>query len=155
MTGEEYLNLTEGDLCRLITNISTEEKTWKKGLIVKVLYRDRYKDSIYFKNLTAETPELNYSIKELNPNFILGAMEVYKKCGGNYITKFEHKFNAGDTVWYMKNNKPLKDSITTIHIVMSRGAGIEWYYTTTEAGVTNLSDNEMFATKDELLDSLR
>lgn len=68
------------------------------------------------------------------------------------------KYNYGDKVWVMYNNKPTQIEIETISIdVIIHGIinNITYYSTTLSETLLRFDEKELFSTKDELLDSLR
>lgn len=79
----------------------------------------------------------------------------------NKIMKFKTKFNLKEKVWYMKNNKPTKVIIPAIEIfyVNTNQDTIKYnakdvINPVTWLDHTNLFDDMLFRTKDELLKSL-
>lgn len=158
MTGEEYLHLTDGDLCKLTEDINTNGLIWHKGDIIEVVFRNTYKETIYVKNKSVPFGN-RPSYKELGALFFFKAMELYKKWNevkkNTFVTKFEHRFMLGDEVWFMKDNKPFKDIINQITLRINRSRGIEWYYSAVMTGYIGNDTAEIYTTKDELLNSLR
>ena len=153
MTGEEYIHLTEGDLLKLTEDIDTNNLRWHKDDIIEVVYARQDKDDVYVRNLTTKWGG-RPSYKVLGPMWFLKAMKKYKSWKDNkVITVFEHKFMPGDTVWYIKDYKPFKDTIFAVHYKIMKGK-TEWFYTV-ESESALYQDDGLFATKDELLDSLR
>lgn len=149
MTGTEYTYLEEGDLCILTASLNGDDFMWGKGTIVKVLYKDRFKDMAYVENTD------NSSVKPLSPLYFLGGMEICKKGKEKPITTtaFKHRFNVGDTVWIMNYNKLESHTIERIQWTMDKEQ-TDWSYRCSDGLV--LDDNcKIFATKDELIDSLR
>lgn len=148
MTGTEYWRLSEKDVCILTEDITTHGLTWHKGDKIIVAYRNTYEESIYVYNpsvLINNRP----SYKKLAVLFFLKAIEV---CKNTKTTTFLHKFNVGDTVYYMEDNK-VKSSIIT---------NITYYIWKNETNLAyDLNDNtiskeesELFSSKIELLNSL-
>jgi len=75
--------------------------------------------------------------------------------------EFKTKCNLGDTVWFMKNNKPIEVIITSIHIFHSDGNLNKIKYSASNIinsiswiDHENLFENTVFKLKSELLESL-
>ena len=157
MTGEEYLHLTDGDLCKLTEDIDTKGLIWHKGDIIEVVFRNTYKETIYVKNPSV-TFNNRPSYKELDALFFFRAMELYKKWNevkkNTFVTRFEHRFMCGDEVWFMKDNKPFKDIINQVTLRITRSKGIEWHYSAVMTGYIGDDTTEIYATKEELIHSL-
>lgn len=66
----------------------------------------------------------------------------------------ETKFNYGDTVWIMENNKPKTETVFETNIYIKKGNGEVIRYSTANGGGTWLDEHFCFATKEELLKSL-
>lgn len=154
MTGTEYLYLNEGDQCVLLEDIETNYLKWNKGDIVEVIYRNRFEETLYFKNTNVKYNG-RPSYKALGVMWCLKAMKLYKKFAEKPFTKttFEHKFNAGNTVWEMACNHPTPHKITELryleHIDIKEAT-----YICDDGEI--LDDNcKIYGSKEELLDSLR
>jgi len=69
----------------------------------------------------------------------------------------ETKFNIGDEVFFLHDNKIVKDKILYVSILLTK-AGITVKYnmfeTRDKTYEVNFIDSQIFATKQELLDSL-
>lgn len=73
----------------------------------------------------------------------------------------ETKFNPGDSVWVMKNNKPYQFKVSKMDIVVFQDSTIREMYIDYIRGVTSLDTSknitymadECFATKRDLLNS--
>ena len=75
--------------------------------------------------------------------------------------EFKTKFNLKDKVWYMKNNKPTEVTISGIEIFYVNTNQDHIKYNATDIinpvtwlDHTNLFENELFNSKEELLKSL-
>lgn len=75
--------------------------------------------------------------------------------------KFETKFNKGDHVWYMKNNKPTEVEIESVEIFYVgtdqdyiKYNGSDVINPITWLDHPNLFENMLFKTKEDLLNSL-
>lgn len=158
MTGNEYLYLTEGDLCRLTEDVETNGVIWKKGDILEVVYRNRYEETICVRNISVNYRK-RHPYKTLGVMFFLKAIEVYKKWKDRktdtIVTKFEHKFMPGDTFWIMEDNKPKSYKVFKLSFDVYEGFTRIMYSTKDNDTFDIDREKEMFATKDELLDSLR
>lgn len=153
MTGNEYNHLLDGDQCILTEDIDTNCLRWHKGDIIEIVYARQDREDVYVRNLTTKWGE-RPSYKQLGPLWFLKAMKKYKSWkNGKIVTTFEHKFMPGNTVWYMKDNKPCKDTIFAVHYKILKDEA-KWFYTV-ESESALFQDDGLFATKDELLDSLR
>lgn len=70
--------------------------------------------------------------------------------------KIETKFDCMDYVWFMYKNKPMLDIITNIKVsvdYISKRIFIEYSVNAPDTGYTRM-ENEIFATKEELIASL-
>lgn len=152
MTGTEFTYLQEGDQLILTEDINTYDFKWHKGDIVEVVYTRQDTENMYLKNLTTKYDD-RPSYKTLGPLFFFKAMEKYKSWKDIKTTQFKHKFAPSDIVWYMKDNKPFKDSISQIVFTMNTDKS-SWYYILSSGRILR-DDEGAFATKDELIDSLR
>lgn len=158
MTGEEYLHLTDGDLCKLTEDIDTNGLIWHKGDIIEVVFRNSYKEAIYVKNKSV-TFNNRLSYKELGALFFFKAMELYKKWNevkkNTFVTRFEHTFSVGDKFWIMKDNKPISYTIREIQYIMTEKGNKLLYFTESPSddNSTYHTENEMYSTKEELLKS--
>lgn len=150
MTGTEFTYLQEGDQLILTEDIITDNFKWNKGNIVEVVYARQDTENMYVKNLTRP------SYKTLGPIWFLRAMKIYKswKDVKNHTTQFTHKYMPGDTVWYMKDNKPFEDSILQLAYTMESSKST-YYYVLHSGRLLEDGDEGVFETKDELIDSLR
>lgn len=77
-------------------------------------------------------------------------------------TEFEHKYDLNQEVWFMSENKPQSGKILSIRFDYSlAGNGYMQYIEIKSVEYVlvgmfrNRHEEELFATKDELLDSLR
>lgn len=148
MTGTEYWKLSEGDACILTEDITTHGLTWHKGDKITVAYRNTYEESIYVYNpsvLINNRP----SYKKLGVLFFLKAIEVSKN---TKTTTFLHKFNVGDTVYYMEDNKVESSIITSITYYMWKNETNLAYYL--NDNTISKDESELFSSKIELLNSL-
>lgn len=144
MTGSEYIHLVEGDKC-IITN-SNNSAIWDKGDIVEIVYKSNIEDAIYAK--------CRGMYKRIPTLFFLRDMEVCKEDidSKTHSTTFKHRFNIGDTVWKMQDNRPKPVIITDIeYSMLKNGTNILKYYSV----YGEYKESDIFATKDELLNSLR
>jgi hypothetical protein len=79
----------------------------------------------------------------------------------------ETKYNYGDTVWFMYNNKPLSNAVTRFEIDCSYKGGdqqkwgtktypivISYSFTMLDGKLVGLNENNCFPTKEALLQSL-
>lgn len=155
MTGTEFTYLQEGDQCILTEDIDTNNLRWHKGDIVEVVYARQDTENMYVKNFTTKCGN-RLSYKTLGPIWFLKAMKKYKswKDTKNHITQFTHRFMPGDTVWYMKDNKPFEDSILQLAYTMKPSKS-NYYYVLHSGRLLEDGDEGVFETKDELIDSLR
>lgn len=152
MTGTQYIFLHEGDQCILLEDIGE----WHKGNIIEMVYRDSHEDRVYFKNVHTTINGIP-SYGTLQVKTCLRALSLYKKFGEEPVTKtiFEHKFNVGDTIWRMYNNKPEACVIDRIEYTEFKDTKVWNYYCICD-GDSVFDDNcEIYSSKDELLDSLR
>lgn len=75
--------------------------------------------------------------------------------------KFETKYNLGDKVWYMRNNRPVEVAIAGVRIESLNNVDIRVYYDVQFIHSTGcvagefLPEDRYFNTIDELFDSLR
>ena len=148
MTGTEYWRLSEKDVCILTEDITTYGLTWHKGDKIIVAYRNTYEESIYVYNpsvLIKNRP----SYKKLGVLSFLKAIEVSKN---TKTTTFLHKFNVGDTVYYMEDNKVESSIITSItYYIRKNEINLTYYlndYTLSK------EESKLFSSKIELLNSL-
>lgn len=148
MTGTEYWRLSEKDVCILTEDITTYGLTWHKGDKIIVAYRNTYEESIYVYNpsvLINNRP----SYKKLAVLFFLKAIEV---CKNTKTTTFLHKFNVGDTVYYMEDNKVKSSIITDIDYYIHKNEANLAYYL--NDNTISKGDSKLFSSKIELLNSL-
>lgn len=148
MTGTEYWKLSEEDVCILTEDITTHGLTWHKGDKIIVAYRNTYEESIYVYNpsvLINNRP----SYKKLGVLYFLKAIKI---CKNTNSTTFLHKFNIGDTVYYMENNKVKSSIITNVsytsYVKDFKVSYILNYYNKI------CKESELFGSKEELLNSL-
>ena len=68
----------------------------------------------------------------------------------------ETKFNIGDEVWFMKENKPTKKVVSFIEIIAASTTSKSFiqYGLKTEGVVERMTEKHLFQTKEELLKSL-
>lgn len=69
--------------------------------------------------------------------------------------KIETKYNIGDEVWFMENNKPTKGIVVKLDIDIARSG--DWYienYKVESHGLRCEVGQSLFPTKEELLKSL-
>lgn len=68
----------------------------------------------------------------------------------------ETKFNIGDEVWFMKENKPTKKVVNFIEIVTASTTSKSFiqYGLKMEDTVERVTEKHLFSTKEELLKSL-
>ncbi len=65
------------------------------------------------------------------------------------------KFNKGDVVWYMLNNKPLERKIVGIRIHPKfYDNDVDIYYTFNSTDQRGVSEEKLFKTKQELINNL-
>ena len=148
MTGTEYWRLSEKDVCILTEDITTYGLTWHKGDKIIVAYRNTYEESIYVYNpsvLINNRP----SYKKLAVLFFLKAIEV---CKNTKTTTFLHKFNVGDTVYYMDDNKVKSSIITDIDYYIHKNETNLAYYLIDNT--ISKGESKLFSSKIELLNSL-
>ena len=148
MTGTEYWRLSEKDVCILTEDITTYGLTWHKGDKIIVAYRNTYEESIYVYNpsvLINNRP----SYKKLAVLFFLKAIEV---CKNTKTTTFLHKFNVGDTVYYMDDNKVKSSIITDIDYYIHKNETNLAYYL--NDNTISKGESKLFSSKIELLNSL-
>lgn len=75
--------------------------------------------------------------------------------------KFETKYNLGDKVWYMRNNRPVEVAIAGIRIESCDSTDIRVYYDVQFIHSTKcvagefLPEDRFFSTIDGLFDSFR
>lgn len=145
MTGTEYWRLSEGDTCILTEDITTHGLIWHKGDKIIVAYRNTYEESIYVYNpsvLINNRP----SYKKLGVLFFLKAIEVSKN---TKTTTFLHKFNVGDIVYYMEDNKVESSIITSITYYIWKNETNSAYYL--NDNTISKDESELFSSKIELL----
>lgn len=151
MTGTEYINLHEGDQCILLEDIGE----WHKGDIVEMIYRSKFEESIYFKNIcNIINGEPSYGIFQMKT--CLRALSLCKKYNEIPVTKttFEHRFNVGDGIWMMECNEPRSFKIKRLEYIENKKGKGEWSYVCEDN--RELDDTfKIYSSKDELLDSLR
>lgn len=63
------------------------------------------------------------------------------------------KYSPGDEVWVMEHNKPQKHIIETVEVSASRDFGYIPQYIV-ESNPSRLSEDRLFRTKQELIESL-
>lgn len=70
--------------------------------------------------------------------------------------KIETKHNIGDEVWLMKENKPAKQVVDFIEIIVASATSESFirYGLKMEGLVKRVTENHLFPTKEELLNSL-
>ena len=148
MTGTEYWRLSEKDVCILTEDITTHGLTWHKGDKIIVAYRNTYEESIYVYNpsvLINNRP----SYKKLAVLFFLKAIEV---CKNTKTTTFLHKFNVGDTVYYIEDNKVKSSIITNItYHIWKNKTNLSYYL---NDNTISKEESKLFSSKIELLNSL-
>lgn len=164
MTGTDYLYLTEGDLCILTEDINTPSGlTLYKGHIIEILYRNRYKDIVYVKdpNKSAPNPsQRTFCVAALSPGYFLRSIEVYRKYkdikDSKTTTKFTHKFNPEDTIWFMENNQIQSRVIfrVTYDEFIKDGERVCSIQYVTHDGKVFFEDDKIFSSKEELVKSL-
>lgn len=68
----------------------------------------------------------------------------------------ETKFNIGDEVWFMKENKPTKKVVDFIEIITASATSKSFiqYGLKMEGVVERVTEKNLFSTKEELLKSL-
>lgn len=138
MTGTEYLYLSEGDICKVTSDL---DGLAEKGDLIEVVYRNRFKEIVYFKK---SDEVIGFSVTS-----ILSCMEIYKKHGKDFIqTTFLHKFDVGDTVYLMVDNKVVSKKVLSISY--SGDKHVTYYF----KGMMYSGDEGLFRSKEELLKSL-
>lgn len=151
MTGTEYWRISEGDTCILTEDITTCGLTWHKGDKIIVAYRNTYEESIYVYNpsvLINNRP----SYKKLGVLYFLKAIQI---CKDTNSTTFLHKFNVGDTVYYMEDNKVKSSIITNItYYIWNNGTKLSYYLNNLNDHVICKEESKLFSSKEELLNSL-
>lgn len=68
--------------------------------------------------------------------------------------KIDTKFDVGESVWVMFNNKPMELEIDEIKITVSNGLKCETVTTFYRIGSDYYIDGNMYKTKKDLIDSL-
>lgn len=163
MTGTEFAYLQEGDLCILTEDINTYNVVWHKGDIIEVVYRKGSNvDELCVRNISQNYGD-RHPYKTLGVIMLLKAAKLYKKKKDieNKIisTTFTHKFNVGDTFWAMYCNKPKAYKVEKVNYYIDKDdAEVEYITTDNHCFYDNSNTydtGEIYATKDELLDSLR
>lgn len=163
MTGKDFTYLVEGDLCKLTEDIDTNGLTWHKGDILEVVYRSVHNpDELCVRDLDSKFGDRVY-YKTLSSIWFLKCTEVYKKYKDRMnklnSTTFTHKFNVGDTFWAMYCNKPKSYKVEKVNYYIDKNGPEVEYITTDNCNFyedTSLyNTEEIYSTKDELLDSLR
>lgn len=149
MTGTEYSKLSKGDVCILTENITTHGVTWHKGEKIVVAYRNTHEESIYVYNPSVIINN-RPSYKKL---FVLSFLKAIKVSNIN-TTTFSHKFNVGDTVYYMEDNKIKSSTVTNmLYYISEKGFHTLSYYLANPDSIFK-KDYELFGSKKELLNSL-
>lgn len=150
MTGTEYWSLSEGDLCKITTDLNIfGEPKFHKGDLVEVVYRDHYEETLYFK-------EKDGGITAVNVAAVLNYMEVHKKRKDTYVTRLKHKFNPGDVFWIMKDNKAKSYTVAVFEFVRTTSGNYIRYYVDPCPDENSIiyTEDIMFASKEDLLKSL-
>lgn len=107
MTGTQYWQLSEGDICILTEDLDLYH--WKKDDKIVVVYRDRFEESIYVCNTSVKING-RFAYAKISAVYFLKSMVV----DNSTCTYFTHKYNIGDTIWYMEDNKPCSGKIINI-----------------------------------------
>lgn len=150
MTGTEYYKLSENDKCVLTQDIITIDNTqWHKGDIITVAYRDRFREKIYFYNPKVLYKE-NISYTPLPVNTCLRALKVVDTKSIN----IDLKYNIGDTVYFMYQNKIQKTKIIQVSISIDEDTTRITYYIRLFGTKYNMQDFKVFKTKQELINYL-
>ena len=70
--------------------------------------------------------------------------------------KIETKYNIGDEVWFMKENKPIKRVVDFIEIIAASVTSKSFiqYGLKMEGLIERVTESRLFLTKEELLKSL-
>ena len=70
--------------------------------------------------------------------------------------KIETKYNIGQEVWFMKENKPTKQVVGFVEIIAASTTSKSFiqYGLKIEGSVERVVENKLFPTKEELLKSL-
>ena len=149
MTGTEYWKLSEGDVCILTEDITTHGLTWHKGEKIIIAYRDTYEESIYVYNPSVEINN-RPSYKKLPVLYFLKAIKVLNNINTTILL---HKFNIGDIVYYMNNNKIKSSTITNIsyNAWNNNNAKILYFLDNYDKVC---KEEELFGSKEELFNSL-
>ena len=68
--------------------------------------------------------------------------------------KIETKYNIGDKVYFLFENKVQRSNIQLINIRIGNKIGVEYYIQTTHEDSLWFTEEEIFPTKEDLLKSL-
>lgn len=169
MTSDEFLSLREGDLVRFTKDIEINGYKWKFTDLCQVVYNEVTNGegvvTYYLKNLTWEKEGRIPYVQQFGAWWFLNYVHKVTTVHNMNKTIVEHKFKVGDIVWFMHDNKPHSQTVTDLEVSWHKDISKvladqnikpciryhlygtlhdTWYY-----------ENQLFATKDELLDSLR
>lgn len=167
MTRDEFLNIKEGDLIKFFKDIDINGVKWKSTDLCEVICKENNNGIIryYVKNHARMRSQLHPCVECFGAWWFLNY--AYKVTTEHHMIKtiIEHKFNVGDTVWFMHDNKPHSQTVTDLEVSWHKDVSRKlddqeikpciryhlygtlhdtWYY-----------ENQLFATKNELLDSFK
>lgn len=157
MTGNELIYLKNGDLLKLIIPFYSLID-WKVGDILKVELKESIQ-RVWVRNLTAESKKYEELVTLLDTRDLLNnCVKISADAKLLNLTQFSHKFNVGDTVWYMGDNKPMECTITAMDYKVSDVdlSGIVIYCFKDSMGLfVSNRESSFYATKEELLNRLK
>lgn len=158
MTGKELWKLKEGDLLKFDRKSGWPASVWQ------VEFLEHYAGifNIYLRNTAKkETPNVfPVTVKDLL-NYAQIVSEDTEDTKNVHKNVIEHKFDIRDEAWVMFCDKPHKVHIINFTATFKHAKPYTLVYEVVYDGVnedphkTTYMESEIFATKDELLDSLR
>lgn len=156
MSGEDFWQLREGDLLRFIEPIAIRKNcTWSTKDLIKVEYREHGNgvDVIWLKNLSLEKAGVTSCVERFDAGPILNYAHKLDEYNKLKSTTLQHKYEIGDSLWHMVDNKPKKETIDGIIFVLDKN-NLEVRYTVN--GISGyFEESKAYGTCSELLNSLK
>lgn len=162
METKYILKLKEGDLLRFIKDVEINGYKWKHTDLLRIEYVEIFgggRIEWWIRNLTWYDADKYPSVQKFGMGWLLDYAHRVETVNNDIHTVFSHKYDVGDTIWLMENNKPKSFKITELKYTENLDHEPDFSYICSDGNTINdrlLDDNcDIYASKDELLDSLR